>query len=485
MPNIRSDDRPDGKFDPEIFAEAYRNLDISPLGGPAFETFAEAGLTEEIMRRLHGKVAASERFQKILFVGHGGCGKSTVLARLARDSRLSEQHYVSMFSLGDDLNFMDAEAIDILFSLYCHLLRMLRDKGFDPPLADFEKQVAPVTERFGTEIRGFDLMQAISEAIRSDSEFREALRKVLTADAESLQANVSGVCDRFSGNSYNCFKINHAVLDRLREEDVSDNVIEKLKEIRDREFRSEMRFIRALKARIGDIQEIHYEPVILKHAWVETPREALILIDDMDKLKRGSAERIFFEQSHLLTFPRARIVFTFPLSVYYSPLFFHIRDHFDCVFIHPLQLYDMTGNRREDAWAAMRSLLRRRMGRLRISEAASDLLIEYSGGLLRTLIGLARQSCRIAMARRMPGIDRAVAEMAVTALAGVFTRFFDGAEYGDVVRKITDVKSKAGMANRDLIYLLRYAFVLEYENPGEPAWYDAHPCLKMSLSGKK
>ncbi len=44
-------------------------------------------------------------------------------------------------------------------------------------------------------------------------------------------------------------------------------------------------------------------------------------------------------------------------------------------------------------------------------------------------------------------------------------------------------RNKETMANEDVIYLLRYLFVMEYGGAGKKTWYDAHPCLKACLEG--
>jgi hypothetical protein len=51
----------------------------------------------------------------------------------------------------------------------------------------------------------------------------------------------------------------------------------------------------------------------------KTKKDILIIIDDLDKLKDEAAtEKIFFKESHMITMPKAKIIFTFPLAAYYS-----------------------------------------------------------------------------------------------------------------------------------------------------------------------
>ncbi len=91
---------------------AYNNFDSRPLSGETLKRFYIDDFTKDAVNSIRTTIKISERFRKMLVIGHRGCGKSTILNKVAEELR-NNFHLVS-FSAADTLNMNDVETIDIL-----------------------------------------------------------------------------------------------------------------------------------------------------------------------------------------------------------------------------------------------------------------------------------------------------------------------------------------------------------------------------------
>jgi chromosomal replication initiation ATPase DnaA len=214
----------------------------------------------------------------------------------------------------------------------------------------------------------------------------------------------------------------------------------------------------------------------------KTKKDILIIIDDFDKLKdEVSTEKIFFKEAHMLTMPKTKIIFTFPLATYYSPGFVHITDKFSQKFIRLVNLYDIKKNYQEYSFAILKKMVLKRIDEELVSDEALKYLIDNSGGLLRDLIKFMQDACKIVIDRDLSIIDVDISKKVTRDKINEYNRLFDFPKYEGEVKKIIKTQNKDAVENKILIYLLRYLFVLEYGRQGEQSWYDVHPCLKDCL----
>ena len=267
-------------------------------------------------------------------------------------------------------------------------------------------------------------------------------------------------------------------------QDVSEKVISQLRTIKGEEYKSELKFTRILKKQIGDVQTMHYKPVIMKHAWTESTMDPVIIIDSTDKLINKAVKQIFFEESHILRTLEAKIIFSFPLSAYYHPNFFQIRNFFLNEFIRPILLHDMSGSFQEQAFESLSNMIKKRMEKDLISDDALKHVIVSSGGLLRDLVRMMQMCCKTAIFEKKNIIDIKIAQKTVNEMADRYARFLNFSQYRAILEKIMKTRFKTGMLHNNLAYLLKYHFVLEYGINKTPVWYDVHPCLKDSLTKK-
>ncbi|MCP5107230.1 MAG: hypothetical protein GY950_27835, partial [bacterium] len=81
----------------DAFVEAYNNFDSRPLEGESMKKFYVDDFTRDITNSIIKTVQITEKFRKILIIGHTGCGKSTILNKVAEE--LEDKYHVVTFSV--------------------------------------------------------------------------------------------------------------------------------------------------------------------------------------------------------------------------------------------------------------------------------------------------------------------------------------------------------------------------------------------------
>ncbi len=468
-----------------VFVEAYNNFDHRPLKGDSLRKFYIDDFTKDTTESIVTTVEITERFRKILVIGHMGCGKSTILNKVAEE--LEEQYHVINFSVMDELNIMDIEAIDVLTVIYIQLIDYASSQRVRNLFSPFESFVQNIKENFNissTEA-GIDLLKTFSFKIKVEAESREAIRREFKNRLQILQRNISEGCKTIAEEAVS-FKFTASSFENLRDETVPipDDVLESLRPLENKHYQNRERdkFIEDIKQQIGEEQLKRYRGIFLKHAKIQ--KDVLIIIDDLDKLKNEFAEKIFFDEARLLTMIDAKIIFTFPLANYYSPLFNQISDKFEDEFIQLIDLYTSNGKYQQESLEMLKKLILKRIDKKYISDDAMKHLIDHSGGLLRDLVKFMQDACKLALLQKVKTIadSTEIPQKVIQDKINEYKAVFDFPEYENDVKEIIQKRTRTGIKSAHLNYLLRYLFVLEYGRRGEESWYDAHPCLKELLS---
>jgi len=204
----------------------------------------------------------------------------------------------------------------------------------------------------------------------------------------------------------------------------------------------------------------------------------LIIIDDLDKLQTDFSEKIFFENQFLLTLPKVKVIYTFPLDTYYCDDYIRISDRYDDQFIPLVNLKNKQGQEIAFNVASLWKLIDRRIDDNLVKPEAWNYLIDNSGGLLRDLVKFMQDACKLAIVEEKDVIDLAIAQQVISKYVNDYYRVFDTAKYKTAIEEIANTKEKDG--NENLIYFLRHLFALEYRQDKQ-LWYDIHPCLKKAL----
>ncbi len=460
----------------DAFEDAYNNFDSRPLKDKGLRKFYVDDFTKDTVKSIKTTVKITKSDKKILVIGHTGCGKSTILNKVAEE--LEHDYHIISFSVANELNMMDIETLDILMVVYMQLIQAAKEKGIEQPLLErFEKFIK---ENLELEEVGLNLLKIFSFKIKVESETREQLRKAFKTEIETLQNNISEACETISQKTAT-HKLTQKSFEKLGNETVSpdDEILKKLSSLQNQEYLDEEDFWRVVERQIGDKKiSDRYKDLIVKHALFK--KDVLIIIDDLDKLPEETAEQIFCRETHLLTMIDAKIIFTFPLATYYSPAFIQIGDKFTDEFIRLVNLYTITGEYLPNSFEMLKKLILKRIHTQYISENAMKYLIDHSGGLLRDLVNFMQKACKIALVEEVEMIDndKGIPQKVVQAKINEYERLFDFPKYATDLKEIMEKRDRKKIESQHLIHLLRYRFVLEYGQMGEDSWYDAHPCMR-------
>jgi nucleoside-triphosphatase THEP1 len=167
----------------EAFIQAYNHFDSQPLKGERLQKFYIDDFTKDSVKGIITTIRITERFKKMLVIGHRGCGKSTILNKVAEE--LKNDYHVVAFSAADVINMMDVETVDILLGTYLQVLDSVKEhKWFDSLLQPFKKLI-----KFSPEEVNFLGMLALK--FRVEPESRHALRQDLRNQMDTLQKNLS------------------------------------------------------------------------------------------------------------------------------------------------------------------------------------------------------------------------------------------------------------------------------------------------------
>lgn len=220
---------------------------------------------------------------KMLFSGHRGSGKSTVLNRLALE--MEKDFFVVKFSVIESLNIFDLSHIDVILTLALKLLQ---------------------------------------KAIEDNIQINEGILEDLSLWFIGIsQGSIPG----FS------IKENESILPSLKnfqgkiqiEEDTRKNIrlnLEpKLSEL-----------IKKIDLIISEIEE-------------NTEKKPLTIIDGFDKINLNKAHELFYGYSQSLLVPHLAIIYTFPIALRYSSIFQQIVQSFPIHFILPNVTLNKEGKR--------------------------------------------------------------------------------------------------------------------------------------------
>jgi len=100
----------------DAFVKAYNNFDSQPLSGERMRQFYIDDFTKDSVNEIKTTIQITERFRKMLVIGHRGCGKSTILNKVAEE--LDNSYHIVSFSAASVLNMMDVETVDILLAIH-------------------------------------------------------------------------------------------------------------------------------------------------------------------------------------------------------------------------------------------------------------------------------------------------------------------------------------------------------------------------------
>lgn len=370
---------------------------------------------------------------KMLFTGHVGSGKSTELNKLIED--LGDRFFVVKVRTNNVVSPTDLTCIDIILVAAMSLFREATDARI------VAKAPAQIVEGVWTEIAQF-----VDGVIFGKVPYRKPLSVTETGVKIGSPAIVQGLAVEFEAR----FKSEMNTRDQIRSE-----MRDRLSEV-----------IARMNLLSAEVQHRYRRPV-------------LFVFDDTDKPDVARAADIFFDHPQTLTGFNASVIYTFPIALRYSRKYSDVDRYFRDFRMPNLVLVNRDGSPNPAGKQVMDLALARRMQSPLIDPAASDRLIQASGGLMRNLIGLVQEAASNARGRGAERIELPDAGYAIADLRKDFEAQLRSDDYSYLAARHTD---KWLSSDEKLQELLQIRALLEYEN-GE-MWCDVHP-VALSLVEKR
>jgi energy-coupling factor transporter ATP-binding protein EcfA2 len=410
------------------FRQAYKNLEILPLLKQEDLDNFRVNYGTEALEKLEQQVEDSPSGNsKIVFAGHRGCGKSTLLAAFSRQMR--DRYFVVFFSISDMIEMSDVNHINILFAIAVRLMQ------------EAERQEIKIKE----------------SAKNSFYEWFATRTQIKTQDL---------VTEGSIG-----FKLFELIAGKLKAESKTRDEIKQ-------------EFSRNISELVGKINEI---ALIIQNA-IEL--EILVVIDDLDKLDLTVAREVYHNNIKALFQPNFRIILTVPIAALREvSLAASIETEANNRVIQmPVSKLFRKGERRQpnakplsEAFTTLKDVLSHRIPSQLIEQNAAEQIILYSGGVLREVIRIANECCRICLilVRRNPQnidlkINDAVIKEAFDNLRIDFDSRIGKADYVTLETTYKDFKPDDPSGQR-FLDLLHGLYILEYRN--SQLWYDVHPIV--------
>lgn len=216
-------------------------------------------------------------------------------------------------------------------------------------------------------------------------------------------------------------------------------------------------------------------------------RAPLVLVDGLDKLTRIDAIRDLFATSRTLAKPQAPLVYTGPVTLMLAAEWSAAANYFDRARLANLVVAEPTAPSRraapqqiEDGRTAARGIVSRRCesAGIELSSAfttqALDLLIRKSGGLIRQLLQLVRESVKLAGMRDLEIVDEMTARSACDEWRKEFEITMTGVRREELEYIEAHGEPKGGQVSHEL---LLWNYAIPYAN-GE-MWFAPNPLIEL------
>jgi len=226
-------------------------------------------------------------------------------------------------------------------------------------------------------------------------------------------------------------------------------------------------------------------------------KEIIVIIDDLDKLDLKVVREVFQEQIKALFQPNFQIIFTIPISAFREvSLAATIQvETNDQIVQMPVSKLFKQGERRQanptpqpEAMATLQAVLDKRIPPQLLEPKTAEQIIIQSGGVLRELIRITNQCCRICLklVRRQPEqrdiiINQAVLAEAMTKFSIDFDTRIGNADYEILETTYHNFQPDDPKEQR-FLDLLHGLYILEYRNAR--LWYDVHPIVTELLKNR-
>ncbi|MGF2040336.1 MAG: ATP-binding protein [Nostoc sp. CmiVER01] len=409
------------------FQQAYRNLELLPL------------IEENDLRRFrveYGEDTIDELIQliedspnsdgKVVFTGHRGCGKSTLLAEFSR--RIEDKYFVVLFSIADTIEMSDVNHINVLFSIAVNLMLEAEARQIDIPAST-----------------------------------KNAIDKWFATRVRTEETNI----EREASKDFNILKIFSVKLK------VDSKIRYELKQ----------EFERKISELIAQLN------IIAAAIQAVTKKQILVILDDLDKLDLAVVNNLFKDNIKALCLPGFRIIYTIPIAALREKELkptIENETNDQVVAMPVLKLFKKGESHLANATPFPKTLnilceiLTKRISNNLLESSTAEKIVLNSGGVLRELIRISNECCRICLRliRRKPEdtviINDEILEQAINNIRNDFAMPLGSVDYRILQTTYNNFKPE-DPKQQEFLDLLHGLYVLEYRN--RQNWYDVHPII--------
>ncbi len=419
-----------------LFQTAYRNLDLLPLlDQKDLDRFGvEYGgqVIEELVQLVEDGGAADS---KVIFSGHRGCGKSTLLAEFSRSPLMGDRYFVVLFSIAKVIEMSDVDHINILFAIALNLMVEAKKHQVDIPKSTQNAIYQWFAEQTKTDFKelkgeakvGVNLLEAFSLQLQTNAGVRKEIKQKFERNTSEL------------------------------------------------------------------VSQLNIIAAVLQAA---TKKTILVIIDDLDKLELSVVRPIFRDNIKTLCLPGFHIIYTIPMATLRDKEILptiETETNNQLVSMPVLKLFAKDECRDPNAVPKLEvmdilcEILHKRIPDHLLDRQTAEKMIRYSGGVLRELIRIANECCRICLRliRRDPTraivINEAILEEAVNKLRNDFSLRLGKVDY-EILPKVYTELMPDDPTQKEFLDLLHGLHVLEYRN--RKTWYDVHPIVVELLADR-
>jgi hypothetical protein len=355
----------------------------------------------------------------LLFTGHRGCGKSTEINKLCTD--LNDKFFIVKVSFN---NRPDVDYIDVLLKAAMTLFKTATDAEV------IKKAPAQIMEELWKNLNDF-VERKLFDGMNISRDLNAAV---------SLAAKVNLFAVEFEGKfeaepqSRQEFK--------QRSEKLLSEIIDKINLLSDR------------------IRHSYQKPV-------------LFIFEDADKIDLHNAEEIFYTHSNTLINIRVSAIYVIDISLRYNAKFVATRANFAEFFCLPnIKLLTVDNQLISENIALLEKVIDYRAETHLFEKEAKNLLIVFSGGLIRSLVSLIQNAASMAAIEKSNSITKKHVEHAINRQRGDFIAMLKSEHYPLLKNRHQDKKLSN---DEDTQTLLQSLSLLEYENG--KLWCDVHPII--------
>ncbi|MDB9372600.1 ATP-binding protein [Nodularia sphaerocarpa] len=409
------------------FQEAYRNLELLPLSQEKdlrdFRVDYGGNTIDELEQLVEDSPSSDG---KIIFTGHRGCGKSTLLAEFSRN--IHDRYFVVFFSIADTIEMSDVNHINILFAIGLNLMLEAEARQVNIPQSTKDALETWFTTRTRTE----------ANSIQAEATSDNSILKILSTK----------------------LKVDSTIRYEIKQE-----------------------FERKISELVAQLN------IIAASIQAAYKKDVLVIIDDLDKLDLSVVNHIYKDNIKALCLPGFRIIYTIPIAALRETALKPIIENEtnDQVVVMPvLKLFAKGDSRQPDAQPRQETfdilckILQKRIQPELIQPEIAKNIALNSGGVLRELIRIANECCRICLRliRRQPDeivvINADILDQAINKIRNDFSLPLGSAEYKILQNTYQNFKPE-DPKEQEFLDLLHGLYVLEYRNSKN--WYDVHPIV--------